>query len=217
MPYASPAMNLPGLKEPVQKRSQASLNRLLKAGAKLLAEQGYAGFTIPELSRRAKVSPGLIYGRFENKDAIFHAIQDQQLERVTAAFEEITNPDQWEGRPLAELVEGLIFQTADFIDRNADLFDVFLARGAFDPVVEARSAVFLGDVNARLRALLLARRDEIRRPDPERAANMVGELMLSTFVRRSSAQTLPPEPAFGLAWQEMVAELPAVCQAYLVG
>jgi AcrR family transcriptional regulator len=204
-----------GLKEPVQKRSQASLNRLLKAGAKLLAEHGYAGFTIPELSRRAKVSAGLIYGRFENKDALFHAIQDRELDRIGRQFDEITDPARWAGRPLGSLLEELIPEAADFIDSHAPLFNEFLARGAVDDTVLARGAVFISGLNERLRALMLTRRDEISRPDPERAAAMACELVVAAFVRRSRGGAMPPEPSFGLTWDEIVVELPTVCCAYL--
>lgn len=206
-----------GLKEPVQKRSQASLNRLLNAGAKLLEERGYIDFTIPELSRRARVSPGLIYGRFESKDALFYAIHDRELRRVHEEFGTITDPAHWEGCSLGQLLDGLVPEAADFIERHAPLFDVFLARGAVDEVVQTRGAEFMGELNVELRDLLLTRRDEIGNPDPDRAATMACQLILSAFVRRSHVISAPSgAPTVGLPWREMIEELPAVCRAYLL-
>ena len=58
-----------GLRPPQQRRSRESLERILRAGADVLADRGYDGFTIGEVSRKAKVSVGSVYGRFESKDA----------------------------------------------------------------------------------------------------------------------------------------------------
>jgi AcrR family transcriptional regulator len=210
-------VSTPGLKAPVQKRSQASLERLLTAGAKLLETRGYAGFTIPEVSRRAKVSPGLIYGRFDSKAALFHSIHDRELERIGAETDVFVDVARWEGLGLAGLIDGVIAEAATLFERHAALLNVFLARGAVDPVVRERGAVFIGDLNTKMKALLLSRRDEISRPDPERAATMCCQVMISAFVRRSHLVELRESLAFGLPWDEMVTELAAVCRAYLVG
>jgi len=46
----------PGIRPPQQRRSRESLERVLKAGELVLEQKGYEGFTIAEVSRRAKVS-----------------------------------------------------------------------------------------------------------------------------------------------------------------
>jgi AcrR family transcriptional regulator len=210
-------VSAPGLKAPVQKRSQASLERLLSAGAKLLESHGYAGFTIPEVSRLAKVSPGLIYGRFENKAALFHSIHDRELERITAETDVFVDPTRWSDLDLAAVIDGVTEEAAALFARHTPLLNVFLARGAVDPVVRERGAMFISDINAKMRELLLSRRDEILRPDPDRAATMCCQIMISAFVRRSHLVELRDSLAFGLPWDEMVVELSAVCRAYLVG
>jgi len=204
-----------GLREPVQKRSQAALDRMLKVGAQLLQEQGYAGFTIAELVRRAKVSPGLFYGRFESKDSLFYAIQARELDRIGREFEELTAPERWEQQTLGELLEGLVTETAAFIEHHAPLFDVFVARGAVDDVVQQRSAAFISMFNTRVRDLLLTRREEITRPDPERAATVSCQLISSVFVRLGNVGGVPPEQSLELPWAELIDELPTVCCTYL--
>jgi AcrR family transcriptional regulator len=210
-------VSAPGLKAPVQKRSQASLERLLTAGTELLEERGYAGFTIPEVSRKAKVSPGLIYGRFESKDALFHSIHDRELDRISTETDVFVDPSRWKNLDLGELIDGVIAETAALFDRHAALLNIFLARGALDPVVRERGAIFIGGINEQMKALLLTRRDEISRPDPDRATTMCCQIMISAFVRRSHLVELRESLAFGLPWDEMVTELAAVCRAYLVG
>ena len=55
----------PLIRPPVQRRSRESLERLLQTGLELLQERGFDGFTLQELSQRAGVSIGSIYGRVE--------------------------------------------------------------------------------------------------------------------------------------------------------
>src|SRR3954447_4925785 len=73
----------PGVRPPQQRRSRESLERVLTAGERVLADNGYEGFTIGEVSRRAKVSVGSVYGRFDNKEALIHAIHARMMERLT--------------------------------------------------------------------------------------------------------------------------------------
>ena len=51
----------PLIRPPLQRRSQESLERVLQAGFELLKEEGFEGFTLQTVSRRAGVSMGSIY------------------------------------------------------------------------------------------------------------------------------------------------------------
>src|SRR4051795_8248487 len=67
---------------PLQNRSRASLERVLEAGQKLLEEEGWEGFTVQEVSRRAKVSIGSIYARAPSKEALIYAIYDRAVDHI---------------------------------------------------------------------------------------------------------------------------------------
>ena len=60
---------------PKQDRSRSSMERLLAAAVKMLVQRGYSEFTLQELSKRAKVSIGSIYLRFENKQALIREVE----------------------------------------------------------------------------------------------------------------------------------------------
>lgn len=58
---------------PRQKRSQATLERLLSATIRLLDEYGLEGAVIPRIAELAGVAPASVYRRFANKDALMRA------------------------------------------------------------------------------------------------------------------------------------------------
>lgn len=57
-------------KKPVAQRRE----RVLDTALALVVEEGLKGTTISQISKRAKLSPGIIYYYFDSKDEIFHHI-----------------------------------------------------------------------------------------------------------------------------------------------
>src|SRR4249920_2574350 len=70
------------LNAPRQQRSAESWERVLVAGAEILAERGYDGFTVSEVCRRAGVTTGSIYARVPSKEALFHVISEREIDRI---------------------------------------------------------------------------------------------------------------------------------------
>src|SRR6478735_5936519 len=69
---------------PKQVRSQLSFDRVLRASAEILIEEGYDGFTLPKVSKRSGVSTGSIYARIDSKDDLVHILGARMLEQRTA-------------------------------------------------------------------------------------------------------------------------------------
>ena len=69
----------PLIRRPLQRRSQESLDRVLQAGIEVLQEEGFEGFTLQEVSRRAGVSIGSIYARVASREALIMAIYEQAM------------------------------------------------------------------------------------------------------------------------------------------
>src|SRR3954468_17875943 len=59
---------------PPPARSRESLRKLLKAAAEVLGQHGVEGATIPRIAAHAGLTPGAIYRRFTDKDALFEAV-----------------------------------------------------------------------------------------------------------------------------------------------
>src|SRR5882724_5505806 len=58
---------------PKQDRSRESSKRLLKATVETLGEKGLDGCTIPRIAAKAGLSPGSVYRRYPDKDALLQA------------------------------------------------------------------------------------------------------------------------------------------------
>ena len=56
--------------EPQQARSRESLRKLLKAALEVLGQRGLKGATIPRIAHHAGLTPGAVYRRFPDKDAL---------------------------------------------------------------------------------------------------------------------------------------------------
>ena len=71
-------------KRPKQERSRATVERILAAGQRCLAEHGYEGTSTNRIADAAGISPGSLYQYFPNKDAVVVAVIDRFTDALTA-------------------------------------------------------------------------------------------------------------------------------------
>ncbi|TGD70813.1 TetR/AcrR family transcriptional regulator [Mangrovimicrobium sediminis] len=60
-------------------------SRLLELALQEFMQHGYGGASISRMAREAGISKNTVYSRFESKQALFHAIMQQQIERSAPA------------------------------------------------------------------------------------------------------------------------------------
>jgi len=76
--------------EPQQERSRESLRKLLKAATEVLGQHGVERTTIPRIAEHAGLTPGAVYRRFRDKEALLEAailgILERQEERLKAGL-----------------------------------------------------------------------------------------------------------------------------------
>ena len=65
------------LKKPKQTRSLTTLNRIMQAASRLMAEGTFDKASINDIVKRAGTSVGAFYTRFKNKEALFQLIQQR--------------------------------------------------------------------------------------------------------------------------------------------
>ncbi len=75
-----------GTKPPQQERSRKTLEDLLAAGSRLLAERPFDDVTVQDIVAEAGSSAGSFYARFTDKNAFLHALQEQMAEQQTEAI-----------------------------------------------------------------------------------------------------------------------------------
>ena len=85
----APSDWLPGVavgltEQPQQARSRRTTGQILDAAEQLLAAEGVENLTMAAVSKRAGVSIGAIYGRFEGKSGLLRAVKDRALHQLEA-------------------------------------------------------------------------------------------------------------------------------------
>jgi len=90
-------------KEPRQARSRATVEVIVRAGARVLADRGWAGFTTNEVAEVAGVSIGSIYQYFPDKRALTDAIRRHHLDDVLTVLRKAG-----QGGSLHQLIDDLV-------------------------------------------------------------------------------------------------------------
>jgi AcrR family transcriptional regulator len=200
---------------PQQERSRASFERVLLAATSLLEDEGYDGFTLAEVSKRAGVSIGSIYARVKSKDDLFYVVQDRFM---TGAEDRpsLRDPQAWSALATPELIREIVRELGEVFHQNERLLRVFMHRGIVDSTVATRSSLSVSGFHDQVEAILLGRRDEIAHDNPELAVDVAFRMAWGTLARQ-----IMYGPTFEshrvIAWDTLVAELGRACAAYLLG
>ena len=105
MPQRAPVVLEPR-KSPIQARSVASVDAILKATIQVLLHVGKERLTTTRVALRAGVSVGTLYQYFPNKRALLQAALKRHLTEVAEAVELVCR--EQEGRTLRQMVTALI-------------------------------------------------------------------------------------------------------------
>jgi AcrR family transcriptional regulator len=169
--------------EPQQERSRESLRKLLKAAAEVLGQHGVEGTTIPRIADHAGLTPGAVYRRFHDKDALLETailgILERQEERVRAGL----TPAAAALIPLTVLAEQVIGGMVTSYRANARLLRAirrFVQGRDNTPFWKKATQLELRSFE-RVVNLFLAHRAEIRHPDPKKAIALGLTMVVSTL------------------------------------
>jgi AcrR family transcriptional regulator len=175
------AADLRWVRPPQQARSRQTLDRLLDAAEQLVAEKGFDDTPVAEVARRAGSSVGAFYSRFQDKDGLLHALYERWLGEATATADAALDPARWEGATISEIVTAVVRFLVEIYRERAGLMRAFVLRNHVDSEFHARQERLSHYISERLTRLLLVRRGEIARADPERAAGFGLTLIMSTL------------------------------------
>jgi AcrR family transcriptional regulator len=183
------------------------MERLLNAGAEVLAENGYEGFVVTEVCRRANVAVGSVYQRFENKDALILEIHRRLLDRLQEREQAIaTSEADASALHLGDALSLAVHGLADVMYSERGLLRAFMLRGAADPNIAGPGSTASQVVGAAFKAAVLARRDEIEHPDPELAADIAYRIVYDVLARQVMyGPTF--ESTTNIAWGDLVDQL----------
>lgn len=169
---------------PQQARSRESLRKLLKAAAEVLGQHGVEGTTIPRIAQHAGLTPGAVYRRFPDKDALLETVILGILERQDERLRVALTPEMARQIPLAVFAEQMITNMLISYRASAGLLR------AVRQFVQARDGTAFYRKVAKLEMrtfqylmdLFLVHRKEIRHRDPHVAVAFALVTLTSTLV-----------------------------------
>jgi AcrR family transcriptional regulator len=169
---------------PQQARSRESTRKLLKAAAEVLGQHGVDGATIPRIAEHAGLTPGAIYRRFHDKEALLETVILGILERQDERLRIALTPAMARQIPLSVFAEQLITNMLVSYRANAGLLR------ALRQFVKGRdnTAFYKKAVKLEMRTfeylieLFLMHRKEIRHPEPKTAVSFAVIMLTSTLV-----------------------------------
>lgn len=169
--------------EPRQERSRESERKLMKAAAEVLGQHGVDGATIPRIAAHAGLTPGAVYRRFSDKDALLEAVILGILERQDERMRTGPSPESIGQIPLPVLAEQVVHS----------LLVSYRAGGALIQAIrkfahESRNAAFRKKVGRletrtfeRMVEMFLASAKDIRHPEPRTAIGLGLMMVISTL------------------------------------
>jgi AcrR family transcriptional regulator len=168
---------------PQQARSRESLRKLLKAAAEVLGQHGVEGTTIPRIARHAGLTPGAVYRRFRDKDALLETAILGILERQEERMKTGMTPAMAAQIPLPVFAGQVIGGMVITYRMNAALLR------AMRQFVQGRDQTRFGKRTSQLERrsfervveMFLAHRQDIPHPHPRTALSLGLMMVVSTL------------------------------------
>ena len=169
---------------PQQARSRESLRKLLKAAAEVLGQHGVEGATIPRIARHAGLTPGAVYRRFPDKDALLETVILGILERQDERLRVALTPEMARQIPLAVFADQLITSMLISYRANAGLLRAVrqFLQGRDETAFYKKAAKQEIRSFQYLMELFLVHRKQIRHRDPQVAVAFALITLSSTLI-----------------------------------
>jgi len=169
---------------PQQARSRESLRKLLKAAAEVLGQHGVEGTTIPRIAAHAGLTPGAVYRRFPDKDALLETVILGILQRQDERLRVALTPEMARQIPLAVFAEQVISNMLIGYRASAGLLRAVrqFVQARDGTPFHAKAAKLEMRTFQYLRDLFLAHRKEIRHRDLPVAVAFALVTLFSTLI-----------------------------------
>lgn len=143
-------------RKPRQARSQATVEVILAAAARVFARAGYAATTTNHVAAKAGVSIGSLYEYFPSKDAILVALVERHLDEAERELGRVVT-ELGDARPsLHDTIGRLVRTMVELHARDPGLHRVLFEEAPLPPKLRHRVAVLEGTMASELARLLAA-------------------------------------------------------------
>ena len=185
-------------KTPVQARSAASVEAILKATIQVLTSVGKERLTTTRVALRAGVSIGTLYQYFPNKSALLQAALNRHLNEVTEAVERVCQEQK--ANTLQHMATALI---NGFLD--AKMKDAKASAALYSVSSDVDGAKIVQQTGVRTNKAIvemLSTARETMTKDPQLVASMLQGAMVG--VSRRLLESGSPEKQFDALRQELI-------------
>lgn len=186
-----------------QERARQTLEAILEAAARVLLERGYGGATTNRIAEVAGVSVGTLYEYFANKEEVFEAVIQREIEVLVQALQ--TQPPAPTEASIVEALTGIIAAGMGAMRHGPELYR------SLEQVPGASFRRQLGEARTELtgfvRQLLESRRPELR----------VENLDIAAFVVVSAIEGIAANASREFLNEALAREMTALLESYLVG
>lgn len=200
-------------RKPRQARSQATVEVILAAAARVFARSGYAATTTNHVAAKAGVSIGSLYEYFPSKDAILVALTERHVDEAERELGHVLADLARTPRPLDDTIGLLVRTMVELHARDPGLHRVLFEEAPLPAKLRGRVAA-LECAMAVAVAKLLARHGLA--PDEARTAAAMAVQVAETLTHRL---VLHDGGASGRDWREAaephVAEISLLLLGYL--
>lgn len=194
-------------KQPKQARSQAMVEAILAATARILVGRGYARTNTNLVAEEAGISVGSLYQYFPNKEALIVALHDRHEAQIQNVIETVLTGLRLKHPPLRQAMQGLIGAWIEAHQVAPELHRILEAECAFFALDARASDLAEQRIVAGIQSLLEAYRIE--------------PLALKTYLVTKTIESLVHaaviEPPAGFSVEALAEGLLAMVMAYLEG
>lgn len=126
------------LSEPKQQRSRDSFAKVRAAALELLQERGTGQFSLAEVSARAEVSIGSIYGRVAGKAELLRLVQSQEFDHLDVETARRVGAAGVGASSFARATAQIVTAYAELLRSHRELLSPFFLLGVDDEVILER-------------------------------------------------------------------------------
>ncbi len=185
-------------KLPIQARSNASVDAILKATVQVLLRVGKEKLTTTRVAARAGVSVGTLYQYFPNKSALLRAALKLHLEAILAEVDQVCKTQR--GQPVEQMAESLALAFLAVKMRQPKE-----SRALYAVSSDVEGAKIATGAYARVNRAIV----ELLQSAPEvltKDLQLVATVLLSTIagVKRQLLESNTPEAQFEVMQRELV-------------
>ena len=170
--------------EPQQERSRESLQKLLRAATEVLGQHGVEGATIPRIAHHAGLTPGSVYRRFHDKEALLEQAILGMLERQEETTRRALTPEIAREIPLRVFADQMIGNIVINYRIRAPLIRAMrqFVHGRRDTPFWKKASRLEISSFGRIVDLFMTHAERIQHPDPRTAIATALMIVISTVM-----------------------------------